>query len=133
MNNIQNDNIKIVRTMLDNGLAGRWDVVKPYVSDNLVLRVPKGLPFGGDQHGWEGYMQALKNLSEFFTDIKIGKTDLAPCGDKVIVISSLAGRIAKNGNPVSFPLTEIWEVKNGQVVDILAFFYDTKAICDAAS
>jgi ketosteroid isomerase-like protein len=128
-----NDNVQIVRTMLDNGLAGRWDVVRPYVSDNLVLRVPKGLPFGGDLHGWDGYMQALKNLSGFFSDIKIGKTDLVPYGDKVIVVSSLTGRIAKNGNPVSFPLTEIWEVKDGKVVDILAFFYDTKTICDAAS
>ena len=125
-------NLEVVKIMLENGHAGRWDIVKPYVSDDLVLRVPPGLPFGGDYHGWQGYMDILKAIGTFFTDIKAGPREFATVGQKVIVVGSLSCRIAKNGKPISFPLTDIWKLQDGKVVEIVAFYYDTKAIADLA-
>jgi len=125
-------NLEVVKIMLENGHAGRWDIVKPYVADELVLRVPPGLPFGGDYHGWQGYMDILKAIGTFFTDIKAGPREFATVGQKVIVVGSLSCRIAKNGKPISFPLTDIWKLQDGKVVEIVAFYYDTKAIADLA-
>lgn len=127
-------NLEIVKIMLENGHAGRWDVVKPYVSDRLVLRVPPGLPFGGDYRGWQGYMDILKALGTFFTDIKaVGSREFATVGNKVVVIGTLSCRIARNGKPITFPLTDIWELEDGKVVEITAFYYDTKAIAELAA
>jgi len=127
-------NLEIVKIMLANGHAGRWDIVKPYVSDRLVLHVPPGLPFGGDYHGWQGYVDILKAIGTFFTDIKAaGTREFATVGDKVVVIGALSCRIAANGKPITFPLTDIWELQDGKVVEITAFYYDTKAIADLAA
>jgi ketosteroid isomerase-like protein len=125
-------NVKIVEIMLANGHAQRWDVVRPYVADDLVLHVPEGLPFGGDYHGWEGYINILKTIGAFFSELKGGSREIATVGNKVIVMNTLTGRIAKNGQPISFPLTDIWELRDGKVVEITAFYYDTKAISAAA-
>lgn len=125
-------NLEIVKIMLANGHAGRWDIVRPYVSDGIVLHVPVGLPFGGDYHGWQGYMDVLKAIGSFFSDIKAGPREFATADQKVIVMGTLTCRIARNGRPISFPLTDIWEFKDDKVVQITAFYYDTKAIADLA-
>jgi ketosteroid isomerase-like protein len=130
---VTKQNVKIVEIMLENGHAGRWDIVRPYVADELVLHVPPGLPFGGDYHGWQGYVDILKNIGAFFTELKGGTREIATVGNKVVVMNRLSGRIARNGKPISFPLTDIWELKDGKVVSITAFYYDTKEIYDLAS
>lgn len=126
-------NLEIVKIMLENGHAGRWDIVRPYVSDSIVLHVPEGLPFGGDYRGWQGYTDVLKAIGGFFSEIKGGPREFAAVGQKVIVTGRLSCRIAKNGKPISFPLTDIWELRDGKVVEITAFYYDTKAIADLAA
>ena len=127
-------NLEIVKIMLENGHAGRWDIVRPYVSDGLVLRVPSSLPFGGDYHGWNGYTDILRAIGAFFSDIKAaGPREFATVGEKVIVMGTLNCKVASNGKSISFPLTDIWELKDGKVVQITAFYYDTKAIADLAA
>jgi SnoaL-like domain len=127
------ENLRIVQLMLENGHAGHWDVVRPFVSDQLVMHVPRSLPFGGDYHGWQGYMNVLNAIGTFFTEIKSGPRDFATVGDKVIVTGTLSCRIAANGRNVAFPLTDIWRLKGEQVVEITAFYYDTKEIVDLAA
>jgi ketosteroid isomerase-like protein len=130
---VAQQNLKIVEIMLANGHAGRWDIVKPYVSDDVVLHVPAGLPFGGDYQGWQGYMDILKKIGAFFTELKATPREFAIVGNKVVVMSRLSGCIAKNGRPISFPLTDVWELEDGKVVEITAFYYDTKEIADLAA
>ena len=125
-------NQKIVEVLLANGHAGRWDIVRPHIADDIVLHVPAGLPFGGDYRGWQGYTDILKKIGAFFTELKASPREFATVGNKVVVMARLSGRIAKNGKPISFPLTDIWELKDGKVVEITAFYYDTKAISDLA-
>jgi ketosteroid isomerase-like protein len=126
-------NIKVVQTMAANGIKGNWDIVRGYVSDELVMHVPPGLPFGGDYRGWEGYLQTFKELGAFFTGLQSGTVETVGTGDRVIVMTTLSGKIARNGKPISFPITTIWRVKDGKVVEITPFYYDTKAICDLAA
>jgi ketosteroid isomerase-like protein len=133
MSDVQAENLKIVKIMAENGILGRWDIVRQYVADDLVMHVPPGLPFGRDYRGWDGYLQVFKELATFFTDLKSGETELASVGDKVIVMTTLSARIARNGKPISFPITAIWQLQDGKVVDILPFYYDTKTICDLAA
>jgi hypothetical protein len=97
------------------------------------MHVPPGLPFGRDYCGWDGYLQVFKELGAFFIDLKSSETELASVADKVIVMASLSGRVRSSGKPISFPITAIWQLKDGKVVDIVPFYYDTKTICDLAA
>lgn len=130
MTDQERENLQIVKTMAENGVKGAWDVVRPYVSDDLVMHVPQGLPFGGDYRGWDGYLNMFKQFAVYFTDLKSFEAKFAAMDDKVIVMAGLAGRVKKTGKPISIPITAIWQVKDGKVVDIVPFYYDTKAISD---
>lgn len=128
----QQKNIDVVMTMAKNGILGNWDIVRQYVADEMVMHVPPGLPYGGDYHGWEGYLRCFKEMGAFYRDLKSGPVELASVGDKVIVLTSMSGRIARNDKPVSFRIATVWTVQDGKVVDIVPFYYDTKAIADLA-
>ena len=129
----ESDNIKIVKTMAENGILGRWDIVRPYVSDDIVIHIPPGLPYGGDYHGWDGYLRQFRELAAFYTDLKSGPAEFVCHGEKVIVLVVLSGRIASNGKAISIPLANIWELKNGKVIKLTPYYYDTKSICDLAA
>jgi ketosteroid isomerase-like protein len=125
-------NIEIVQTMAANGRLGRWDIVRPLVSDDIVLEIPRGLPYGDTFRGWEGYQAALAALG-FWTDLNIGPIEFAASDDKVVVIAQLTGRIGEDGPRVSQPYAAVWELSGGQVTKITAFYYDTKEIADLAA
>ena len=119
--------------MAENGILGRWDIVRPYVSDDIVIHIPPGLPYGGDYHGWDGYLRQFRELAAFYTDLKSGLAEFVCHGNKVIVLVVLSGRIARNGKAISIPLANIWELKNGKVIKLTPYYYDTKSICDLAA
>lgn len=125
-------NIEIIKTMAANGRLGNWDVVRPLVSDDIVVEIPKGLPYGDTFHGWDGYRAALAALA-FWSDLSFGPVELAASDDKVVVIAPLSGRIGKDGPTVSQPYAAVWQLKDGKVIRITAFYYDTKEISDLAA
>ena len=118
--------------MTENGILGRWDIVKPLVADDLVVNVPEGIPYGGVYRGWQGYLNIFAAMGKFWSELKIGPSQFATYDNKVAVISHLNGRIARTGKDVSMPLAEVWEIKGGQIAGITAFYFDTKLLADLA-
>ncbi|MEC8810486.1 MULTISPECIES: nuclear transport factor 2 family protein [unclassified Ketobacter] len=127
----QQRNLQILQTMAANGIKGNWDVVRPYVSDNLEMIMPEGLPYGKTYYGWDGYREGLAALG-FWTDLAFAPGEMIPTDDKVIYLSHLSGKIASNGKSVSQPYVAVWEINNEKVVRITAFYFDTKEISDLA-
>ena len=132
MSEVGKRNVEVVQTMAANGRLGRWDVVRPLVADDIVLEIPRGLPFGGTYRGWDGYRAALAAL-DFFAELDFGSLEFIASDDKVLVVAQLTGRIAENGRSVSQPYAAVWELEDGKVTKITAFYYDTKEIADLAA
>lgn len=129
----ENENLQIVQTMIQNGILGRWDVVRPHVSDEVVCNLPEGLPYGRTYRGWQGYVDVLTELTTFWRDVKFGPNEFIVGKNKVVILSRIQGLIAKNGQAVSMPLTEIWELQHAKVTSITAFYFDTKSIAELAA
>jgi uncharacterized protein len=125
-------NLHIVKTMTENGILGRWDIVKPLIADDLVLHVPEGIPYGGIYRGWQGYLNIFAAMGKFWSELKIGPSQFTTYENKVAVISHLNGRIARTGKDVSMPLAEVWEIRDAKICAITAFYFDTKLISDLA-
>jgi ketosteroid isomerase-like protein len=126
----QRRNLEAVQTMAANGILGNWDVVRPFVADDIVLRVPETLPWGGERRGWDGYQQALTIMTAFFTDIAVSDVSFTPVEDTVIIRMIISARVVATGKAISMPLLEVWRVRDGKVCDITAFFFDTKVLVD---
>ena len=123
-------NLEVVMTMAENGIKGRWDIVRPFVADDIVLRVPETLPWGGERHGWEGYQEALVIMGGFFAEFDAADTTFTPVDDTIVIRMTISGRVAGTGKAFSMPLLEVWQLRDEQVCDITAFFFDTKALVD---
>ena len=123
-------NLEVVTTMAANGIRGRWDVVRPLVAEDIVLRVPETLPWGGVRRGWEGYQGALLTMGAFFSEFDVGPFSFDPFADKVLIQTEIRGRVAATGKAVAMPLLEVWRVRDGQVCEITAYFFDTKTLVD---
>ena len=128
----QQRNLEILQTMAANGIKGNWDIVRPYVDDNLEMIMPEGLPYGKTFHGWDGYREGLAALG-FWTDLSFVPGEMVPTEDKVIYISHLNAKIKSNGKAVSQPYVAVWEIRDEKVVKITAFYFDTKQIADLAA
>ncbi|MCB2075848.1 MAG: nuclear transport factor 2 family protein [Novosphingobium sp.] len=126
----QRRNLEVVMTMAENGIKGRWDIVRTYVADDIVLRVPESLPWGGERRGWDGYQQALLIMGEFFAEFDTADATFTPVDDTIVIRMNISGRVAATGKAVSMPLLEVWQLRDEQVCDITAFFFDTKALVD---
>jgi ketosteroid isomerase-like protein len=133
LSDLEEDNLRIVKKMLENGILGRWDVVRPFVADDFVCYLPEGLPYGRTYHGWQGYKDVLGEVLKFWTDVKFGPNQFAAADDTVIILSHIHGRIAKTRREVSMPLAETWVLEAGKVISITAFYFDTKLISDLAA
>ncbi|MEE2732080.1 MAG: nuclear transport factor 2 family protein [Pseudomonadota bacterium] len=128
----QQRNLEILQTMAANGIKGNWDIVRPFVDDNLEMIMPEGLPYGKTFHGWDGYREGLAALG-FWTELSFTPGEMVPTEDKVIYLSHLNAKIKSNGKAVSQPYVAVWEIKDDKVVKITAFYFDTKEIADLAS
>jgi ketosteroid isomerase-like protein len=130
LSEVQLRNLEAVKTMATNGILGNWDIVRPFVADDIVLHVPTCLPWGGESHGWEGYQGALLTMGSFFSELEMGPISFSPVDDKVIVTLDLKGTVAKTGKRFAMPLLEVWRVKEERVFDIVAYFFDTAALVE---
>jgi ketosteroid isomerase-like protein len=132
--NIREKNVSIVHGALANAKAGKLDQVEPLFPDEFVLYESEGLPFGGIYRGWKGYVEVLDKLKVFFAESKhVDREFLAIDDTRVLVHFTLDAKIAKNGQHFQMPIAAIWELKDGKIVSIRPFFFDTKRISDLAA
>jgi len=59
MGSLQEDNLSIVKTMAANGILGKWDLVKQYVSDDMVMHSRPACPTAGTSR-LDGYLQCSR-------------------------------------------------------------------------
>ena len=124
---LQAKNVGLVRSMSQNFVAGRLDEVRAHISDSMVMSLPEGLPYGGVYRGWEGYLAVVTALGNYWSEVSFAPPQYLGADDKVIVLTAIKGK-TRNGRSVDMPLAEIWEVHDGMVDKITAFYFDTKAV-----
>jgi ketosteroid isomerase-like protein len=131
---VQQENMKIVETALDNARAGNLDVARSYFADDFKLDVAPGVPTGGTYVGWDGYVKQLKILKDFWEYTKQENREFLPIGDdRVMIRFDLNGKIRKNGQIVQMPVVAFWTIKNGKITYVTNFYYDTKKLSELAA
>jgi ketosteroid isomerase-like protein len=131
-NDVENENIQAVRALGEHASAGRWDAVKPYISDEVVAILPAGLPFGGTYRGWQGYLDAIAKVGAFWADLRYAPSELTAVGNKVVAVTEIEGTVAKSGKVIKMPFVEVLEFNKGKVVRVTPFYHDTRALSDLA-
>jgi ketosteroid isomerase-like protein len=131
---VQQKNIEIVQTALDNARAGKLDQARPYFADDFVLQVAEGIPYGGVYHGWDGYTECLRRIKEFWNYTHQDDREFLPIGDdRVMIHFMLHGQIKKNNQLVEMPVVAFWYIKNDKISRVINFYFDSKKLAEQAA
>ena len=128
---VQENNIRIARSVF--GTVFR-DGAERLFSRDFICHVAEGLPYGREYRGPEGYLELMGHIKNFWSDVRQESQQFIPYGnDKVVIHFTLDGHMAKNGQHLRMPVIAIWEIKDGKVIDIRIFYFDTKRVADLAA
>jgi uncharacterized protein len=110
---------------------GDMDEFMADFADDAELIEVESLPYGGRFRGKAAIKGAMLNLLTYWSDLSYVIERIVDSTDCVIAQGTFAAKGAKSGIAVSFPLAEVWTVKDGQITELLAIYGDTKQVVDA--
>ncbi len=83
--------------------------------------------FGGVRHGRAGVVEALSMIAADYDISRYDVVEMVGEGDVIWATSTLSLFDRKTGRPLTFPLVNRWQFKDGKIVSCSEFF-DTAAV-----
>src|SRR5689334_21665957 len=98
------------------------------VAEDVVVREPPGLPYGGEYVGREGLRRLHERMAATW-ERKRGSPDGTRTyfvhGDQVVVAGKVAGRVRGAAHDVEIQVLERYTVNDGMIVEIVPFYFDS--------
>jgi len=133
LKNLEADNLKVVEKYYE-CLFKTKDLIKlsTLVEDGAIYNQAEGLPYGGKYTGFNEWTKMFTKSTEFF-DLQIEKeptyfSDASK--NEVIIYFTISCKSKKSGKTRSVPISEHFDLKNGKITAIRAFYYDTKQFAE---
>jgi ketosteroid isomerase-like protein len=112
------------------------DLVDSAFDDQVAVRFPESLPYGGVVTG-------AATVRKIFRGLASGKSPVGPRqlrvdavvgdGDLVVAVLSFNWYAVGGSEPVPSGACETWRFEGGRVVELRAYYWDTAALVAAAS
>jgi ketosteroid isomerase-like protein len=93
--------------------------------DNLVLHEPEGLPYGGTYHGRQGLLDGIAAINSVWKRVRFSDLRYSVGDDLAIVHLTMTAISRATGKELSMPVCEVWRFRNGKVIDVAPFYWDT--------
>jgi ketosteroid isomerase-like protein len=90
---------------------------------DLVVHEPPFVPWGGDYHGREAFLELFAHIAQFTDPSSMEVVEMVAEGDRVIVLMSGSFRSA-DGQTAPVLLSEWYSFRDGRVVEIRPFYWD---------
>jgi ketosteroid isomerase-like protein len=112
---------------------GDFAAIAKIIAKDAVYNQAEGLPYGGTYVGFEQWMTMFQKAQTFF-DLQITKeptyyTSEADRGG-VIIHFTIRCISKKTKKEITMPISEYFVVKDGLIVSIRPFYFDTKAFAE---
>lgn len=128
---------KIARQVVDDAYAalfGRGDL-EGFLADfdeNSEMIEADSLPYGGTYRGKDAIRAAIgKVISEYWDNFAYDIESIVYGDEYVMAYGRFSATGKQSGKKVSFPLTEVWRVRDGRVALVHPVYGDTKQAVDA--
>jgi len=110
-------------------LGGDAATLKELVSPECVVHEPADLPYGGEYVGVDGLLTMFGAVTRDLEFSVEGQPEFMPVGGGRVVVRMQATFVARaSGRTAAFPVTEIYTVTDGQIVDIDVYYKTPGAI-----
>jgi ketosteroid isomerase-like protein len=104
-----------------------------FLHDDVVVREPPDLPFGGEYHGPEGYLAARDKVDSLAVAELAGPVTLHDAGD--LVVMRVTGRFTSRatGTALVTEFVELYTIRDGRIAVLDVYVRDTQALATLLS
>lgn len=118
-------NIALIKTVY--GYVGRGDREGwlQFVAPDCEFHEPPSLPYGGSYIGMQAMQRGLKNMRSAWEDLEYELLNFTAGGDSVVVHLNIGGTGRRTGKHFWLPILELWRIRDGKIVELRPFVFDT--------
>lgn len=124
-------NRDIVQAIFDASAKEDWNTVKSLLHDDIQVFEADSLPYAGVFKGPDNFVALNQKVFNTWDDSHNTIDHIVADGEYVVILGSMAGRGKATGKAFSVPLAAVWQLKDGKVIEVRPFYFDTKVMHDA--
>ncbi|MFF5125843.1 nuclear transport factor 2 family protein [Streptomyces syringium] len=110
-----------------------FDLLAPYFASDVVLHQAEALPYGGTWHGHAGLTRFFLAMSDVWESFDMVDQKFLATGETAVVLTQVQARARATGRELAFPILQTITVRDGRIVEVRPFYWDTAAIADACA
>jgi ketosteroid isomerase-like protein len=97
---------------------------------DMVVEDPESLPYGGVYRGFAGMCEVSAKLFAAVADWKVETERVIGGGEDFVLVQRMTGRARSSGRPVDMSILEHYRFRDGLLVSIRPYYWDTMAMND---
>lgn len=133
LKNVETDNFKVVAQYYESFFKTRdFTAMAPLIEDGAIYSQAEGLPYGGTYVGFNEWIKMYTKSTEFF-DLQAEKEPVYfsdATKNEVIIYFTIKCKAKKSGKTLSMPISEHIDLKNGKIIAIRPFYFDTRQFAE---
>ena len=122
-----------VRAFLEAFRNADLAAMEALLAPDFVLRQADGLPYAGVYRGVEGWRGLLHKFGQTWSSLVPALVASVGSGPQFALLFDLAFTSRASGKTLNTRVLEFWTLRNGKVVEILPFYWDTAAVAAIAA
>jgi hypothetical protein len=106
---------------------GRLQEACAVLHEDLIIRVPAGLPYSGDYHGPDGFLEDMARIIELY-EPKPLRVDYLTASNPVVL--KILGRFTAraSGRTLDTDIVELFTVRDGKIAELDIYYKDPAAV-----
>jgi len=133
LKNLETDNFKVVAQYFECLFKTRdFTKMATLIAEGAIYNQAEGLPYGGTYVGFNEWTKMYAKSAEFF-ELQIEKEPVYfsdATKNEVIIYFTINCKAKKSGKNLLMPISEHFDLKNGKITAIRAFYFDTKQFAE---
>jgi ketosteroid isomerase-like protein len=126
------DSAQVVREFYRAGRAGELDIVRSLLAKDVVLVEPDSMPYRGSYRGAEAVMQIQVDLyTKYYEFSSFELTSVISEGENAAAHVKVGGVARATGTPIETSAVEWFVVRDGRIISIIPYHYDTAVMLKA--
>jgi ketosteroid isomerase-like protein len=123
------DDVAVVRAFTDAMRAGDIHTCLTMIDPDLVFSEAESLPFGGDYHGKDGFLQLLRNVSRHLK-VELATPEITG-GDGLVAVRVHGTMTARaTGRSMQMDVVDLYRLSAGKVTRVDVFYKEPTAVTD---
>jgi len=118
-------NVDVVRAIYEAGKVGDLNAMLQHLDPQVKCHEASSLPYGGEYEGHEGFSRLMSAVFSVFEAFAVEVKELIDGGETVVAILEFRVTHKGSGRVVEMPIAEVWRLRDGKVVDLRPFYWDT--------